>query len=114
MSRPDSIRARRKTRGDADQRRRILEVAKGLSATLGNDFFRSMVKSLGIGLNADSVYLGELTGTPADRLTTIAVYRRRRKGVNFEQPLSGTAAGQVAHDGSFARSQEIRQIFPQD
>jgi PAS domain-containing protein len=92
----------------------VLQVAKGLSATLGNDFFQSLVKSLGVGLHADCVYLGELGGTPVSRLTTVAMYHRKHKPANFEQMLSGTASGQVVQDGTFARSQDVQQLFPGD
>ena len=114
MSRQDTLRPHARSRVENDRRRRVMEVAKGLSTTLGNDFFRSMVKNLGIALHVDCVYLGELTGTPASRLDTIAVHRRRSKGENFAQPLQATAPGQVVQDGSLARSQDVRQIFPQD
>src|SRR4051812_40674762 len=112
MAQPDSARLQAKSRFEADQRRRLLQLAKGLSATLGNDFFRSMVKSLGACLHVDYAYIGELGGTPVNRLATLAVYRRRHKSANFEQTLPGTAAGQVVQDGTFARSQEVKQLFP--
>jgi len=91
-----------------------LQVAKGLSATLGNDFFDSVVRNLAATFHADSVYIGELAGPPANRLMTLAAVRKHQKTKNFGQTLSGTAAGQVALDGSFACSKDVRGRFPED
>ena len=96
------------------QFRQVLQVAKGLSATLGNDFFQSMVRSLAATFDADCVYLGQLAGSPANRLTTLAVSRKRRWAENFEQALAGTVAGQVALDGSFACGKDVRRRFLED
>lgn len=111
---PTDARLHARAQVEADQRRRVLQVAKGLSATLGSDFFRSVVKHLGAAFHADCVYLAELGGKPANRFTTLAVFRRRHKQENFEQTLAGTAADQVVLDGSFARTKDVRRIFPKD
>src|SRR5689334_6517089 len=103
-----------KARMEAEQRRQVLQVAKGLSATLGNEFFQSVVKNLGATFDADCVYLAQLAGAPANRLTTLAVFRKRQTSEPFEQTLAGSAAGQVALDGSFSCSRDVRRRFPED
>lgn len=103
-----------RARIEADQHRQVLQVAKGLSVTLGNDFFQSMVRNLAHTFNANCVYLGELTGSPVNRLATLAVFRKRQKAENFEQTLASTAAGQVWLDGSFACRRDVRRRFPED
>ncbi len=65
-------------------------------------------------LGVDCAYLAELSGNSSDRLRTLAVFRGQRQAQNFEQPLSGTAAGQVFSDSFYARSKDVREIFPED
>ncbi len=101
-------------RREADRRQRVLHVAKRLLTTLGADYFRSVVKHLGATFHADRVYLGELTSAPSDRIRTLAVTQKRHMGENFEEILSGTAAGQVVLDGAFFCGKDVRQIFPED
>jgi PAS domain S-box-containing protein len=99
---------------DSEYHRRLLYVAKGLAASLGADFFDSVVKHLCRTLHADCCVLGELIGAPHNRMRTLAVFRQRRKRENFEQALWGTATGQVVADGSFACSQDVLRMFPND
>jgi two-component system cell cycle sensor histidine kinase/response regulator CckA len=111
---PKHAEARPRVRRESDQQRRVVEIAKGLSGTLGNDFFQSIVRHLATTFQADCVYLGELAGTPADRIRTLAVFRDQRLTRNFELRLSGTASGQVLSDGSLACSRDVKRLFPLD
>jgi two-component system cell cycle sensor histidine kinase/response regulator CckA len=103
-----------RVRKEADQRRRVLQTAMELSATLGADFFRSIVRHLATTFEADCAYLGELAGTPANRITTLAVFRGQEASQNFDQSLVGSASGQVLSDGSFACSRDAKRLFPED
>ena len=103
-----------KVRREADQRRRIQEFAQELSATLGADFFQSIVKHLAQTFQADCVYLGELIGAPVQRIRTLAACRGMEVSANFEVQLEGTAAGQAMADGSFACAKQSRLLFPLD
>ncbi len=91
-----------------------MQLSRRLSATLGVDFFQSLVKNLSEALTVDCVYVGELTGTPRDRLRTLAVIRDGLQSPGFERKISGTACGQVLLDGVFACSKEVRRLFPDD
>ncbi len=102
-----------RSRVEAGQRRRVLEMAKGLSATLGKDFFRSLVQHLARTLNADCAYVAELTGAKQDRLRTLAGYRKNGES-DFEQGLSGTAPGRVLLDGIYTSRRDAAQLFPRD
>ena len=73
-----------------------------------------MVKHLATALQADLVYLGELSGTPSDRIRTLAVFEKCQTADNFEEELAGTAAGQVMADGVFLCSKDVLRIFPED
>jgi two-component system, cell cycle sensor histidine kinase and response regulator CckA len=113
---PEQVResARPRSRPEAGQRRRVLEMAKGLSATLGKDFFRSLVQHLAETLGADCAYVGELTGAHEDRMRTLAVYRKDGELKDFEQGLFGTAPGRVLLDGVYTCLKGVAQAFPRD
>ena len=113
MSKPAEAR-QKKVRTEAAQRRNVVQIARGLSATVGKDFFQSIVNHLAATFQADCAYLGELAGTPIDRIRTVAVSRGQQSARNFEQKLSGTASGQVFLDGSFACMRDARRLFPLD
>ncbi|HEY1342315.1 MAG TPA: ATP-binding protein [Bryobacteraceae bacterium] len=101
-------------RSEAQHWRRVLQVAKGVSATLGDDFFHSAVSHLADALRADCVYIGERAEAPIARVRTLAVFRDGAPAENFEQSLSGTAAAQAMSDGIFACSKDARRLFPLD
>lgn len=98
----------------AEYRRRLRQAARGLAATLGADFFCSLVKHLSTMLRADCCILGELTAAPEDRIRTLAVFRKRRMAENFDQSILGSALGQVMIDGSFSCSKDALRLFPND
>ncbi len=114
MPEPVRVSAPARSRMEAVQRRRVLEMAKGLSATLGKDFFRSLVQNLAAALAAEYVYIAELAGAKKDRLRTLAVYRKNGDPEDFEQGLSGTAPGRVLLDGIYACRRDAAQLFPRD
>jgi PAS domain S-box-containing protein len=92
----------------------VLKIAKGLAATLGTDFFNSVVKHIVSVFHADCGYIAELSGEPAERVRTLAFFRKRRKSENFDQRISGTASGQVLMDGWFACSKDAAKVFQAD
>jgi two-component system, cell cycle sensor histidine kinase and response regulator CckA len=102
------------SRMETDHQKQVLDLARSLSATLGTDFFLSVVRHLATTFHADFVYLGEVPGSPADRVRTLAVFRKERIVKNFEQKLAGTASAQVLADGSFACSKDVATLFPLD
>src|SRR5215475_933010 len=103
-----------RVRTEANQHRRVLQIARQLSATLGSDFFQSLVTHLANTFQADCVFLGELAGTPTDRIRTLAVFRGQEASENFEQRLAGTATAQALCDGSLVCSRDVRRLFPLD
>ena len=109
-----SSRNRRLFRLETEQHRRVLDVAKFVSATLGGDFFRSLVEHLSKALAVDCVYIGELICGPRRRLRTITIYRDNVLVNNLEQELPGTASSQVLEDGAVSLSADAARIFPLD
>src|SRR3954453_20821558 len=103
-----------RSRTETEQQRRVLHVAKLVSATVGNNFFSSLIEHLAKALGGDCVYVAETVGGRLPRLRTIAVYRNGGPAPNFEQDLPGSGAGQVLTDGPFAWTKGVRELFPAD
>src|SRR5688572_9191165 len=114
MHKPHRSRSHSVLRMQSNQNRKVLEVARVVSTTLGGDFFRSLVEQLGSVLSFDSVYLGESIGGLRERVRTIAAYRDGELSINFEQDLPGTASAQVLLDGLVSVSADAARIFPLD
>ena len=104
----------RRMRRDTGNRQSVLHLSKELAATLGKDFFQSVVKHLSAAFQADCVYLGELVGPNRARIRTVAVFGAKESPQGFEQIVTGTASGQVLSDGAYFRSKDIAVVFPQD
>jgi PAS domain S-box-containing protein len=105
---------RTKALRELNHRRQVLEVAKGLSATLGSDYFQSIVTHLAAAFNADYVFLAEVCDGAADRIRILAAAPVQEIPCDFGYDVSGTAAGQTLSDGEFARGRDIRRLFPTD
>ncbi|HTP31650.1 MAG TPA: ATP-binding protein [Candidatus Acidoferrales bacterium] len=91
-----------------------MKVAQEVAATLGGDYFYSLVEHLTKALNVDCALVGELPQGYQDRIRTLAVYRDGARSANFEQALRASASGQVIADGTVAWSSEARRLFPLD
>jgi two-component system, cell cycle sensor histidine kinase and response regulator CckA len=114
MHSPPQSRRRRVLRMQADKQRRVMEVAKVLSSTLGTDFFRSLVEHLTTTLEVDYAYVAELTNRLPAQLQTVAVFDRNAPTEPFKQDLPGTASSRVLEDGSVCLSVDALKIFPAD
>jgi PAS domain S-box-containing protein len=104
---------RRRVSVETERQRRVLQVAKVISGTLGGDFFRSLTEHLSRTLVVDCAYLAELTGPMQHKLTTVSAYRDGASS-RFEQDLVGTASSQVLTDGAVSLSGDASRVFPLD
>jgi PAS domain S-box-containing protein len=104
-----------------DQERRRLEealrdTARGVSATTGDTFFRSLVAYLSRALEADYAFIGELSGGSSIQTTAVCVDGQIVP--NFEYSLLHTPCANVVSDtaGSdvCAYSAGVRNLFPND
>src|SRR5260370_21528427 len=93
MSKSDQA-ERAADRSHSETDRRVLQIANRVSATIGMEFFRSMVQHLAEVLHADCVYIGEFLGGQTERVKTLAVCPDLPDG--FEHELAGSASAQVA------------------
>jgi len=114
MMESQNTRVQRPSQALARQQRRVLQVAKQVAATLGGDYFHSLVEHLAKALSVDCAYLAEVPEGQAGRVRTVAVYRDGAQADNFEQELPASAAAHVIADGAVAWSSEVRRLFPVD
>ena len=92
----------------------VLQIARHVSATIGAEFFRSMVQHLSEALAADCVYLGEFVGGPVERVRTLAACVDGQSDRSFEYPLAGSAAADVAFDKPCLCRTGAQEKFPAD
>ncbi|MGO9094014.1 MAG: PAS domain S-box protein [Bryobacteraceae bacterium] len=79
----------------------ILQIAHGVAATTGDEFFHSLVEHLARALEADCALVGELVPGDASRLRTLAVFCSGARAPNFECALDNIAcAGMQASAGA--------------
>lgn len=95
-------------------RKGLLQIATQVSASIGTEFFESLVKNLAEALKADGVYLGEFTGGQVERLKTLAVFPREGLVSRADYELAGSVAAQVAIGDSCAYTRGVRKKFPSD
>jgi PAS domain S-box-containing protein len=114
MATVSHIQRRRRVRVETERQRRVLQVAKVISGTLGGDFFQSLTEHLSRTLVVDCAYLAELTGPMQQKLRTISAYRDGASIGNFEQDLAGTASSQALTDGAISLSGDASRVFPLD
>ena len=95
------------------ERTRSLRYAREMSATIGADYFHSLVKHLAHRLSPSCVYIGELNKL-STRVRTIDVYIQGVHSQNFEFDLPGTAAAKVVGMGNHTQSRAVQSMFPAD
>jgi hypothetical protein len=107
-------RLQKRLRTEAAERKRVLRITQKVSASLGNDFFQSLVKHAANSLAADCVYVGELIQGEFSRIGALAVWQDGRWAENFEQELPGSASAHVVAEGNFVCRVNATELFPMD
>jgi PAS domain S-box-containing protein len=110
---PDKATALAPFRQESAERRRSLRYAREMSATIGTDFFNSLVKHLASTLSPSCVYIGELNKL-STRIRTLEVNIEGARSQNFEFDLAGTAAAEVVSMGSRTHAAAVQSLFPED
>src|SRR5215469_14968592 len=87
--------------------------ARDVSATIGADFFHSLVKHLANALSPYCIYIGELNKL-STHCRTLEVYVDGNHSPNFEFELAGTAAGEALCMGPRAHAAAVQSAFPSD
>ena len=91
-----------------------LNIAKGVSAATGKTFFRSLVEYLAKALDADYVFVGEVTEGRVERVSTIAVCAHGAIVDNFEYTLGNTPCEQVVGQRLCSYPSGVQRQFPKD
>ena len=92
----------------------LLQIARGVSASIGESFFHSLVAHLAKTLDADYAFVGELIPGSSDRIRTIAVNAKSQPVANFEYPLAGTPCENVVGRQSCSYQRGVQAQFPTD
>ncbi|MBL8520687.1 MAG: EAL domain-containing protein [Betaproteobacteria bacterium] len=93
--------------------RLVFDIAQGVAAATGENFFRSLVERLLRALDADLAFVGELD-KDGDRIHTIAVHTARGAGENFTYPLDGSPCQSVLTQGVCVYPRGVAAMFPRD
>jgi PAS domain S-box-containing protein len=104
---------------DVTERRRqealVVNIARGVSAEVGDAFFRSLTEHLARELGADYAYVGELTGSADERVRTLAFHGEGVARPGFEYCLAGTPClGAIARRGTVVYPARAAELFPED
>lgn len=92
----------------------VLQVARGVSAKVGETFFRSIVEHLGRMLKADVAYVGERDRDRPGWIRTRAVYAGGKIVDNFEYDLAGTPCEDVVGKDVRIYPEGVAGLFPGD
>jgi PAS domain S-box-containing protein len=95
------------------RRTNIGEIARQISATVGAEFFESLVRSIGQRLDADCVLIGEFVGGQAERIRTLAVFGMQPDALDNYR-LAGSAVAQVAAGDAQSCINSAQENFPSD
>lgn len=93
----------------------LQNIARGVSAVVGDTFFRSLVANLARELSVEYCFVGELIPNDASKVRTLAFYAEGAAAPNFAYPLeSSPCANVVARHGSVAYPSGVACQFPAD
>ncbi len=73
----------------------VLNIAKGISATTGKEFFNSLVEHLSAMLKADYAYIAELLPDNPNHAKTLSLIAGNQMIDNIEVDLAGTPCEKV-------------------
>lgn len=91
----------------------LMNVARGVSAELGEAFFRSLAGHLARELGADFAFVGELTGHDPEQVRTLAFVADGATLAPADHPLAGSMTEQaLAHGRTVMFAQGVRERFP--
>ena len=93
----------------------LRDIAAGVSARVGEDFFRSLALYLAKTLGAELAFVGQLTGAERQEIETLSVCRHGRIVENLRYDLAGTPCERVVREQR-ARiyPRDIQRLFPED
>ena len=91
----------------------IYQIAKGVSATTGEEFFTSLVAYIGESLHADLAFIGELKSHKEHpSIHTIAAYKEHHVAPNFKYDLAHTPCENVVGNKMCVYPQNVGPRIP--
>jgi PAS domain S-box-containing protein len=99
--------------GRSAQERSVLQIARGVAATVGTDFFNATATHLAKALSADCVLIGEFCGGPMECVRTLGA-SLDGKLATFEFELAGSAAASVVDGKTCICRSDAATRFPND
>ena len=103
-----------KHRADYIGQRSIWQISSHVSATIGTEFFESLVTNLSKTLNADCVYLGEFIGGQAERVRTLAASPKGLADAGSDYLLVGSVAAQAVTGDTWSCTRGVLKKFADD
>jgi PAS domain S-box-containing protein len=105
-------------RGISERRRAealLANLARGVSADLGDAFFQSLVNHLCRELPADHAFIGEVVGAGRGQVRTLAFCRDGAPAANFEYRLEGSPCiNGIEKRGTVVYGEKVAELFPRD
>lgn len=92
----------------------LRNIAEGVSAAIGETFFRLLVQYLTKTLNVDYAFVGELVGDKGDKVKTVAVCAKGEIVDDFEYDLADTPCENVVGKTMRCYPRGVQQQFPID
>ncbi len=96
------------------QEETLLAIARGVSGSTGESFFRDLAHHLCVAVRADVAILGRLAGEEGDEVETIAVEVGGEVRENFTYRLEGAPCERAITDGICIETRRVQQTFPRD
>ena len=106
--------AEKPVRPTMGKRRRFLDIARNVSARIGNEFFSTLAKQLARALSADRLYIAEFVTGQVECVRTTAACLNGEKMEGFEFPQAGTPDAEVAVGDPGIYASGVQQRFPSD
>ena len=94
--------------------RTLLQVVKGVSASTGEEFFRSLVDHLSEAAGVEFALVGELVDGNPSRLQTIAASEWGHAVENYACSIDETSFAAVLRTGLSSFQKDVRSHFPHD
>jgi PAS domain S-box-containing protein len=93
----------------------LANLARGVTAELGDAFFQSLVNHLCRELPADHAFIGEVVPPARERVRTLAFCRDGAPAPNFEYPLEGSPCiNGIEKRGTVVYAENVADQFPRD
>jgi len=91
----------------------VLKIARGVSAEVGEKYFRSMVEHLAKILEADYAFIAEIMADQPHMIRTIAMYADGGIVDNVEFNLQGTPCESTLGKSAHSYSRDVQKLFPE-